>query len=80
MQTRNIVVEVYTKVSNVLNDWWAGRSMTHLLPRLFFEHFQPTSFVIEKRKRISLIYYWLYFTNESERSIHTFCGRQSEVS
>ena len=47
MLTRNIVEGDYYKVIEVLDDWWGGRQMTHLLPRLFFEHFQSTSFIVE---------------------------------
>lgn len=32
---------------DVINNWWGGRQMTHLLPRFFFEHFQSTSFIVE---------------------------------
>ncbi len=28
----------------VVDDWWGGRSMAGMLPRLFFEHFADTSF------------------------------------
>ncbi|MBO1511031.1 GNAT family N-acetyltransferase [Metabacillus bambusae] len=52
MITRNIKEEDYYKVINVLNDWWGGRQMTHLLPRLFFEHFQPTSFIVEDENEV----------------------------
>lgn len=47
MHTRNVTEEDYLRVIEVLNDWWGGRQMTQLLPRLFFEHFKPTSFVVE---------------------------------
>jgi ribosomal protein S18 acetylase RimI-like enzyme len=47
MSIRNISEDDFYKVINVLNDWWGGRQMTHLLPRLFFEHFQSTSFIVE---------------------------------
>lgn len=30
----------------VIDDWWAGRHMAHLLPRVFFVHFRETSFAI----------------------------------
>ena len=71
MQTRNIVVEDYTKVMSVLNDWWGGRTMTHLLPRLFFEHFQPTSFVIESHEElVAFIIGFVSQTNPKEAYIH----------
>ncbi|WP_044639774.1 GNAT family N-acetyltransferase [Risungbinella massiliensis] len=47
MRTRILLEEDYGSVMDVLNDWWGGRQMTHLLPRLFFEHFQSTSFIVE---------------------------------
>lgn len=47
VQTRSVVETDYYNVLAVLNDWWGGRQMTHLLPRLFFEHFQTTSFIVE---------------------------------
>jgi len=38
----------YRTVINVLNDWWGGRSMANMLPKLFFVHFRSTSFVAER--------------------------------
>ncbi|MGN4422357.1 GNAT family N-acetyltransferase [Bacillus cereus group sp. MYBK30-1] len=48
MRVRNIQGEDYVKIHSVLNDWWGGRNMAHLLPKLFFVHFQETSFIIEE--------------------------------
>jgi GNAT superfamily N-acetyltransferase len=31
----------------VVDAWWGGRRMADMLPRLFFVHFRPTSFVAE---------------------------------
>jgi len=53
MNTRNISEKDYDKVLSVLNDWWGGRQMNHLLPRLFFEHFQSTSFIVEEKEELS---------------------------
>lgn len=39
-------------VAAVLDDWWGGRSMVAMLPRLFFVHFRPTSFVVEEQGRV----------------------------
>jgi predicted GNAT superfamily acetyltransferase len=36
----------YDIVVPVVDDWWGGRSVRALLPRLFFEHFNNTSFVM----------------------------------
>jgi hypothetical protein len=34
----------YPLVISVIDNWWGGRQMAGLLPRLFFEHFTDTSF------------------------------------
>lgn len=48
MLIRNILSSDYYSIITVVNDWWGGRQMADLLPRLFFDHFQETSFAIEK--------------------------------
>lgn len=48
MKVRNIQVEDYVMIHSVLNDWWGGRNMADMLPKLFFVHFQETSFIIEE--------------------------------
>ena len=35
----------YDDVIAVLDDWWGGRHMSDMLPRLFFEQFRDTSLV-----------------------------------
>jgi predicted GNAT superfamily acetyltransferase len=37
----------HARVVAVVDDWWGGRAMAAMLPRLFFEHFADTSFVAE---------------------------------
>jgi GNAT superfamily N-acetyltransferase len=37
----------YQPVISVVNEWWEGRIMADMLPRLFFVHFRQTSFVVE---------------------------------
>lgn len=44
---RNLQESDYEPIITVINDWWGGRPMADLLPRLFFIHFQDTSFVVE---------------------------------
>jgi ribosomal protein S18 acetylase RimI-like enzyme len=38
----------YSAVISVLNEWWGGRHMSDMLPRLFFTHFTGTSFIAEE--------------------------------
>ena len=37
----------YDQVIGVLDDWWGGRAVSAALSRLFFIHFQDTSFAVE---------------------------------
>ena len=34
----------YARVVAVVDEWWGGRSMAAMLPKLFFVHFHDTSF------------------------------------
>jgi GNAT superfamily N-acetyltransferase len=38
----------YMRVIEVVNEWWGGRNMRDMLPKLFFVHFRATSFVVEE--------------------------------
>jgi N-acetylglutamate synthase-like GNAT family acetyltransferase len=49
---RQAEVKDYDPIIQVIDDWWGGRPMAGMLHRLFFEHFQPTSFVIEQDAEI----------------------------
>jgi ribosomal protein S18 acetylase RimI-like enzyme len=37
----------YGRVIDVIDEWWGGRDMAAMLPKLFFVHFRDTSFVAE---------------------------------
>ena len=37
----------YARVIAVIDQWWGGRPMAAMLPKLFFVHFRDTSFVAE---------------------------------
>lgn len=37
----------YSRVIAVVDEWWGGRAMAQMLPKLFFVHFRDTSFVAE---------------------------------
>ena len=46
LHIRNLAVEDYEHVTAVVDEWWGGRPVRSLLPRLFFEHFSSTSFAV----------------------------------
>ncbi len=45
---RQSVTPDHPRIINVMQEWWDGRDLTSMLPRLFLNHFCETSFVIEK--------------------------------
>ncbi len=47
IQLRPLAPDDYDSIIAVVNDWWGGRNMRDMLPRLFFAHFCRTSFVAE---------------------------------
>jgi ribosomal protein S18 acetylase RimI-like enzyme len=42
----------YARVMRVVDDWWGGRSIAHLLHPFFFIHFQETSLIAEVDRRL----------------------------
>ena len=49
---RNAEPSDYQLIIAVVNEWWGGRRMADMLPKLFFVHFQATSFVAEHKGEI----------------------------
>lgn len=43
----------YGAVIAVIDEWWGGREMAAMLPKLFFVHFRETSFVAEDDGRVA---------------------------
>lgn len=48
MEIRHLEARDYAPIIAVLDEWWGGRRMSDMLPRLFFVHFRPTSFAAEE--------------------------------
>lgn len=45
---RHVEPSDHHAVQAVVDAWWGGRAMKHMLPKLFFTHFRPTSFILEQ--------------------------------
>ncbi len=43
----------YASVIAVVDEWWDGRRLARMLPKLFFVHFRDTSFVAEADGRLA---------------------------
>jgi GrpB-like predicted nucleotidyltransferase (UPF0157 family)/predicted GNAT superfamily acetyltransferase len=50
---RKLLPADFPVVLSVIDDWWGGRHMADMLPRLFFEHFTRTSFAAERDGKLS---------------------------
>jgi predicted GNAT superfamily acetyltransferase len=48
LHIRTVTPDDYAPVIRVLDEWWEGRAMTAMLPKLFFVHFRETSFIAEE--------------------------------
>jgi ribosomal protein S18 acetylase RimI-like enzyme len=71
IKTRNLKESDYLPIKTVINDWWGGRQMADLLPRLFFTHFRNTSFVVEEEGQIvAFLVGFLSQTHPGEAYIH----------
>jgi GNAT superfamily N-acetyltransferase len=68
---RHILPDDYRPIITVLDDWWGGRQMRDMLPKLFFVHFRPTSFAAEQEGRIvGFVIGFVSQTDPSEAYIH----------
>lgn len=52
MHLRALREDDYSEVIAVIDDWWGGRAMADMLPRLFFKHFVDTSFAVEHDEHV----------------------------
>jgi hypothetical protein len=70
-KTRNCITADHSRIINVLKDWWGGRDLTWMLPRLFLIHFGETSFVVEKNDElIAFLIGFLSMARPREGYIH----------
>jgi ribosomal protein S18 acetylase RimI-like enzyme len=70
----------YGRVIGRINTWWGGREMAPMLPKLFFVHFEGTSFVADDDdgQLAGFICGFLSQTNRDEAYIH-FVGVAPEL-
>ncbi len=49
LNIRNSKPDDHNTIISVMKDWWDGRDLTWLLPKLYLDHFCNTSFIVEKK-------------------------------
>lgn len=78
MNIRPVKGSDYDVISPLINDWWGGRNMSDMLPKLFFDHFTLTSFIAEHDHHIvGFLIGFLSQTHLNEAYIH-FVGVHPE--
>ncbi|MDQ0416683.1 GNAT superfamily N-acetyltransferase [Croceifilum oryzae] len=71
MKIRPVEKSDYYKVISVIDDWWGGRQVADMLPKLFFDHFKDTSFVIdEDHDVLAFLIGFISQSNPQEAYIH----------
>ncbi|WP_293099372.1 GNAT family N-acetyltransferase [Moorena sp. SIOASIH] len=71
MNIRNICPDDYQQIISILDEWWGGRKMSDMLPKLFFVHFCETSFIAETDQEITgFLIGFLSQTYSDEAYIH----------
>ena len=74
MNIRNVRSSDYPPIIAVMDDWWGGRKMSAMLPRLFFEHFRDTSFIIEEEGKIAAFLIGFLSQSQAEEAYIHFVG------
>lgn len=71
MEIRTVKSTDYYTISPLINEWWGGRNMSDMLPKLFFDHFTNTSFIAEKDgKLVGFLIGFLSQSHSNEAYIH----------
>ncbi len=52
MKIRKLSENDYGLIIEHLNEWWGGRNMADMLPRLFFKYFSDTCFAVEENGKL----------------------------
>ena len=64
LTVRNSKPSDHQRIISVMKDWWGGRDLTWMLPKLFLVHFCNTSFIIEKSE--DLMAFLIGFLSQSK--------------
>lgn len=71
MRIRELTEEDFLPINSVVNDWWGGRQMSGMLQRLFYQHFNQTSFVLESNgEMVGFLVGFYSQSRENEAYIH----------
>jgi ribosomal protein S18 acetylase RimI-like enzyme len=74
MDIRSVKSSDYYVISPYINEWWGGRNMSTMLPKLFFDHFQNTSFVAEEDGKLVGFLIGFFSQSHSDEAYIHFVG------
>ncbi len=67
LKVRNVRSSDYNIIAPLIDEWWGGRKMAAMLPKLFFVHFNKTSFIAEKNGEI--VGFLIGFLSQTDRNV-----------
>lgn len=74
LSIRNSKPSDHVRIISVMKDWWDGRDLIWMLPKLFLNHFSSTSYIVERDDDlIAFLIGFLSQSNTKEGYIH-FAG------
>ncbi|WP_347940567.1 GNAT family N-acetyltransferase [Peribacillus simplex] len=78
MEIRSVKGSDYYEISPLINEWWGGRQMSDMLPKLFFDHFTNTSLIAEKEGKIVGFLIGILSQSQSDEAYIHFVGVHPE--
>jgi ribosomal protein S18 acetylase RimI-like enzyme len=69
----------HARVDSVIDVWWGDRPMRRMLPRLFFEHFADTSFVLEQDGELAAFLVGFISTAHPDEAYIHFVGVRPDL-
>ena len=81
MEIRHAEPADYGRVIGRVNAWWGGRDMAPMLPRLFFVHFEGTSYVVDDEDG-QLAAFLIGFLSQTDRrrGVHPLRRRRARAT
>jgi ribosomal protein S18 acetylase RimI-like enzyme len=71
VEIRNVTPDDYNQIITIMPSWWDGRDLTSALLKIFFIHFQNSSFLAtEGNKMIGFLIGFISQSNKYEAYIH----------
>ncbi|MEM7113537.1 MAG: GNAT family N-acetyltransferase [Chloroflexota bacterium] len=74
MRVRHTIPSDHARIISVMEEWWGGRDLTSMVPKLFLVHFCNTSFVVEKDDELVAFFIGFLSPNRQAEGYIHFVG------